>query len=133
MAEHKAATKQADSNRDEKGQFIEGNKPVVGFHTNPENRHNGAWKKEDTPRYKLEQMMKLSVQELTEIIDDPTRPLFEHKLAQAIIDGKWTVIKEMVQEVYGKPKETVDVSNPDGSLNPYNALTAEELRKLAGK
>lgn len=26
-----------------------------------------------------------------------------------------------------------ELSNPDGSLNPYNALTAEELRRLAGK
>jgi len=26
-----------------------------------------------------------------------------------------------------------EISNPDGTLNPYNALTAEELRKLAGK
>lgn len=26
-----------------------------------------------------------------------------------------------------------EISNPDGSLNPYNALTADELRKLAGK
>lgn len=26
-----------------------------------------------------------------------------------------------------------EISNPDGTLNPYNALTVEELRKLAGK
>ena len=32
-----------------------------------------------------------------------------------------------------KDKIETEVSNPDGTLNPYNALTAEELRKLAGK
>lgn len=32
-----------------------------------------------------------------------------------------------------RDKIAQEISNPDGSLNPYNALTAEELRKLAGK
>ncbi len=32
-----------------------------------------------------------------------------------------------------KDKIEQEISNPDGTLNPYNALTAEELRKLAGK
>ena len=35
---------------------------------------------------------------------------------------------------YGwKDKTEQEISNPDGSLNPYNTLTAEELRKLADK
>lgn len=35
---------------------------------------------------------------------------------------------------YGwKDKTESEITNPDGSLNPYNALTAKELRKLAGK
>ena len=32
-----------------------------------------------------------------------------------------------------KDKTETELSNPDGTLNPYNTLTAEELRKLAGK
>lgn len=96
-------------------------------------RHNGSWRKEDTPRFKLEQMMKLSDDELKKVADDSQAPLFERKLAQAIKKGDWKVIKEMTEQVYGKPKESVDISNPDGSLNPYNALTVEELKKLAGK
>ena len=32
-----------------------------------------------------------------------------------------------------KDKTESEITNPDGSLNPYNALTAEELRKLADK
>lgn len=33
---------------------------------------------------------------------------------------------------YGwKDKTEQEISNPDGSMNPYSALTAEELRKLA--
>lgn len=71
-------------------------------------RHNGAWKKEDTPRYKLEQMMKLSQGELNEVIEDQDRPLFEIKLATAIKQGRWKEIESMVNQVYGQPKQTVD-------------------------
>ena len=103
-------TKQTDS----KGRFIKGNTVAkdagVDFGSKPENRHNGAWKKESTPRYKLEQMMKLSEPELRKIAEDKDAPLFERKLATAIAKGQWREIKEMIQEVYGKPKESVDVT-----------------------
>ena len=129
----KADTKQTD----DKGRFVPGNTIAkdkgVDFGNKPENRHNGAWKKEDTPRYKLEQMMKLSKSELQEIVDDETRPLFEQRLAEAIRDGNWNVIREMIDQVYGKAKESVDVTTQGESINPYAALTTEELRKLAGK
>lgn len=104
-----------------------------GFQERPQDRHSGAWRKEDTPRYKLEQMMKLSSGELQAILDDTERPLFEQKLARAIIDGQWLVVREMIDQVYGKAKESVDVTTEGKSINPYSALTVEELRKLAGK
>lgn len=88
-------------------------------------RHNGAWKKEDTPRFKLEQMMKLGDSELQEIIDDTATPTFERKLATSIQNGEWREIKEMIQEVYGKPKESIDLSNPDGSLTPVVRIIDE--------
>lgn len=67
-------------------------------------RHNGAWKKEDTPRYKLEQMMKLSETDLIKVYQDPDAPLFERKLARAIKDGEWKQIESMINQVYGQPK-----------------------------
>ena len=73
-------------------------------------RHNGAWKKEDTPRFKLEQMMKLGEEELRKVAESKDAPLFERKLAIAIRKGEWREIKEMIQEVYGKPKESVDLT-----------------------
>ena len=51
-----AATKQAVEGRDARGRFVRGNKPKAGFHTHPERRSNGSWKKEHTPRAKLEKM-----------------------------------------------------------------------------
>lgn len=102
--------------RDEKGR-ITGGTPPAGFNKHPENRHNGAWKKEDTPRYKLEQMMKLSADELRKVAEDKDAPLFEQKLAIAIKNGQWREIKEMIQEVYGKPQENVDVTSKGEKLN----------------
>lgn len=42
-----------------------------GFGDNPQNRHNGAWKKEDTPRGKLEKLLnEVTVGEFMEQIAD---------------------------------------------------------------
>jgi len=128
-----SATDQPTPLLDKNGKFAKGNKPPTGFHTNPERRNPGGWVKADTPRYKLEQMMKLSEDDLKKMTQDKKAPLFERKLAIAIAKGEWREIKEMIQEVYGKPKETMDISNPDGTLNPFKALTADELRKLSNK
>ena len=81
-----------------------------GFQERPEDRGRGFWKREDTPRFKLEQMMKLAEPELRKIAEDKKAPLFERKLAIAIRKGEWREIKEMIQEVYGKPKENVDLT-----------------------
>ena len=110
------ATKQAVNDRDERGRFISGNTPTAGFHTNPERRNDGSWNKADTPRYKLEQMMVLTDKELSEVIDSKKTPAFERKLAQSIVDGSWSVLRDMINEVYGKPKETIDVNSQENSI-----------------
>lgn len=73
-------------------------------------RHNGSWKKEDTPRFKLEQMMKLSADELKVVAEDKSTPLFEKKLAIAIKDGQWREIREMIEQVYGRAPQSMDVT-----------------------
>jgi hypothetical protein len=78
-----------------------------GFQDHPELRSNGSWKKQDTPRFKLEQMMKLSENELVIVTRDKNAPQFERKLAICLLDGDWRVIKEMISEVYGLPTATV--------------------------
>lgn len=91
--------------RNADGTFAKGNQSKSGFDKHPENRHNGSWHKEDTPRYWLETMMKMSEGELIKIYDDESQPFFKRKLARCIRDGEWKEIKEMVQEVYGKMPE----------------------------
>ena len=77
-----------------------------GFEAHPERRHNGAWKKEDTARYKLEQMLKLTADELKKLATDNEAPLFERKLAQCIAKGNWKEIEGIMNQVYGQPKQT---------------------------
>lgn len=108
---------------DERGKFAKGNIPPAGFNKHPENRNPGGWVKSDTPRYKLEQMMKLGEEELRKVAESKDAPLFERKLAIAIRKGQWRDIKEMIQEVYGRPKETVDYT----MLEPPKPL--EDLTK----
>lgn len=79
-----------------------------GFQERPQDRGRGFWKREDTPRFKLEQMLKLSHKELMEIALNEEAPLFERKLAKCMGDGDWKVIREMIAEVYGTPKQTVE-------------------------
>lgn len=79
-----------------------------GFGDHPENRNPGGWKKEDTPRYKLEQMMKLSIKELEVVVRDEEAPLFERKIAKCLVEGDWKTIREMTAEVYGTPKQSID-------------------------
>jgi hypothetical protein len=87
-----------------------------GFEAHPERRHNGAWKKEDTPRYKLEQMMKLTEPELKQLASDNDAPLFERKLAQCINRGDWKAIEGMINQVYGMPKQPTEELNREAPI-----------------
>ena len=113
-----------------KPSFGKGGVPTPpGFEAHPERRHNGAWKKESTPRFKLEQMMKLSLAEINAIADDADAPLFERKLAIAIIDGDWKIIEGMTNQVYGYPKQSVEQVN----LTPPPPLSPRKKLKLPKK
>lgn len=84
-------------------------------------RHNGAWKKEDTARYKLEQMLKLSEGELRSLAQDSDAPLFERKLATCIAKGQWKEIEGMMNQVYGFPK--IMQENHNIEMKPLVDLT----------
>ena len=90
-------------------------------------RHNGAWKKEDTARYKLEQMLKLSEAELKALAFDQEAPLFERKLANCIATGKWREIEGMMNQVYGQPKVVQENHNIE-----YKPLVDLTKRKKNG-
>lgn len=84
-------------------------------------RHNGAWSKEATPRFKLERMITMSDAELQEIIDNPDAPTFEKAMADILLQAKndmdkdgvkrpaqmrFKAISDMIDQIYGKPAQT---------------------------
>ena len=84
-------------------------------------RHNGCWKKEDTPRYKMERMITLKKEELQAIIDNPDAPEFEKSIADIIMSIRVDVndegnplpahqriktIESLINQVYGTPAQT---------------------------
>lgn len=103
---------QKQNNRTDQGEYKVGNKkpPVERQFGKPNGnpRNPGGWKKEDTARYKLEQMLKLSEHELKDIALDKEAPLFERKLANCIAKGNWKEIEGMMNQVYGAPKQKIE-------------------------
>lgn len=93
-------------------------KPKVGYghppvetrfgQPNGNPRHNGSWKKEDSARFKLEQMLKLPEDDLKAVATDKDAPLFERKLATCIAEGQWKEIEGMMNQVYGLPKQKIE-------------------------
>lgn len=110
------ATSQAELNRARKPSPINGQVLPAGFEAHPERRFNGHWKKEDSARYKLEQMLKLTDTELEAIFKDQNAPLFERKLAQCISQGEWKQIEGMINQVYGYPKQSVEMAQIDAPI-----------------
>lgn len=55
-------------------------------------------------------MMLLTEDELQAILDNGQSPLFEQKIAEAIMDGSWSILESMINQVYGSPRSSVEVS-----------------------
>lgn len=110
-----------------------------GFEAHPERRHHGAWKKEDSPRYKLEKMMQMTESELLEVAKDKKAPYFERKLAVCINKGDWKVVEGMLNQVLGTPKQQVETIDKKPKeikievLRPVEAKGAKRTGKNSSK
>lgn len=84
----------------------EGNKQGKGF-----------WKKEDTLRYKWEQMMRLDDDELQAVLDDPKATRVEHMTAEILLDKtmkpaeKMSILATLSNQIYGMPKQVNENKN----------------------
>lgn len=89
-------------------------------------RHNGAWKKEDTARYKLERMLELSEKELMEVASDKSASLFERRIARSLLkETNWRITEAMINQVYGLPKQSVETID----LTPPKPLSPRKQKK----
>lgn len=101
------ATKQANVKAGRGGVVPPKDKQFGQPNGNP--RHNGSWKKEDTARYKLEQMLKLSEEEIVKITNDKEAPLFERRIARSLLkENNFKTTEAMMNQVYGQPKQKIE-------------------------
>jgi len=98
---------------------------------------HGFWRKEDTARYKLEQMLKLDEKTLEKIANDRQAPVFERRIAKSILkETDFSTTEKMINQVYGQPKatqETLISGELTQNTNPYKNFTREELKELLKK
>lgn len=95
-------------------------------------RHNGAWKKEDTPRYKIEQMVKMTESEIVAIANDPNAPLFERRIARSLLrENDWKTTESIINQAYGVPKQRVEVEpiQPKPLIDLTDAIEGETKEK----
>lgn len=91
-------------------------------------RRQGFWDIEASARYKLEQMLKLSADEIEKIANDKQAPLFERRIAKSLLkENEWKITESMINQVYGQPKqqvETMDITPPP--LSPRKQKKSKE-------
>lgn len=77
-------------------------------------RHNGAWKKEDTLRYKWERILEMEDEELHEVLKDPKCGRVEKMTAEVLLDNemksteKIAVLDKLATQIYGQPKQKIE-------------------------
>lgn len=109
-------------------------------------RHNGAWKKEDTLRYKLQQVAKLDQKELYALIDDETAGEYERSVARILLDvaepqnkltpeERWRILNGLTNQDSGMPKQQVDQTNYEAPipLSPRQIITEPQAKPIEPK
>lgn len=114
----KEAIKKAAENRRRKPSPINGQILPAGFEAHPERRHNGAWKKEDTLRHKLQKIAKMTKDELEVLLKNEETSLFEKNVATTILslgevepNKRWQILEGLINQDGGYPKQQVEQKN----------------------
>lgn len=96
---------------------------------NPQGR--GFWKRESTPRFKLEQMLKLNKAELEAILNDDDAPLFERRLARSLLtENDFKTTEAMINQIYGAPKQ-VQETKLEAEVSGIDVIFKDESGKNA--
>ena len=94
---------------------------------NPQGR--GFWRREDTPRYKLEQMLKLGKTELEAVLNDDDAPLFERRLARSLLaENDFKTTEAMINQIYGAPKQ-VQETRLEAEVSGIDVVFKDESQK----
>lgn len=121
------ATKQVkDMNRNPDGKG--------GFQERPNDRSDGRWNKDESISYQYNKLLRMSPSDFKDYKPTTMAQKIAYKrLGIAITEAGLMDTKEITDRVEGKAPQSIDMTSKGESINPYAALSTEELRKLAGK
>lgn len=81
-------------------------------------RGHGFWKKEDTLRYKLQYIAKMTADELQGLLSSPEVGEYEKNIARTILESsgldpqkRWQVLEGLTNQDSGYPKQQVENTN----------------------
>jgi len=112
-------TKQAVNGRDENGKFAIGNKPTVGFHTNPERRSDGRWRKEDSVTYQYRRMLAMTDDELDAFIPETqAQKIAKMRIMRAVRDDDKSLAetKEITDRTEGKARQNIGIETDEKAV-----------------
>lgn len=79
---------------------------------------HGFWKKEDTLRYKLQYIAKMTADELQGLLSNPEVGEYEKNIARTILESsgldpqkRWQVLEGLTNQDSGYPKQQVENTN----------------------
>ena len=102
-----------------------------GFQERPNDRSDGRWNKDESISYQYNRLLRMPPEELDEYVPETNaQAIAKTRIIAARGDNGLMDTKEITDRVEGKAPQSVDVTTQGESINPYAALTTEELRKL---
>lgn len=118
MGHEETSTKQVDETRDERGRFTSGHKPSTGFHTNPERRSNGRWKKEDSISFQYNLLLSMSPEEFDRYKPDTiAQKIALARVKDALLDDRNAFVNtiEITDRTEGKACQEVEIKDEEKS------------------
>ncbi len=108
------AIKRAAINRARHPSPLSGGVLPPGFEAHPERRNSGGWKKSENARWQLEQVCKMNQSEVTELANDESKPMMLRRFARSLLkENSWKTTEGMLNQIYGSPKQTMEVQQVD--------------------
>lgn len=103
-----------------------------GFQERPNDRSDGRWDKNESISYQYNKLLRMSPEALDEYIPQTNaQAIAKKRILSAMGENGLLDTKEITDRVEGKAPQSIDMTSKGESINPYAALTTEELRALA--
>lgn len=97
-----------------------------GFGDNPENRHNGRWKKENSISYNYHKFLSMSEEEFNSYIPETMAQVTAYDMVKNAKANRTDIVKEITDRTEGKAPQSIDMTTNGDSLNPPTVRIIDE-------